>query len=239
VTPAIEEDEIDAARDRLESLRASLGSDDDETQEAMSELGTLLISGRKYAEARDLMSDLLDLREARFGHLVDEQSIAAAYWLGYALAGLGDLPRARKVQEQVLKVSVFLFGLEDANTLRCLRNLDLTLVAQGNADEISTVGSPIIEALLASTEAPSKDTLDALYTLAAIYRCNFYPQIASKLYKRAIRGCLVNRSRLDLLAKSMIFESLFVSVGLLVIKSKTSAELSEIRNRHAKSSTHP
>jgi hypothetical protein len=37
----------------------------------------------------------------------------------------------------------------------------------------------------------------------------------------------------------MIFESLFVSVGLLVIKSKTSAELSEIRNRHAKSSTHP
>jgi tetratricopeptide (TPR) repeat protein len=222
---------IDEVRQRLEQLQATVGTAHPDSLAAMRELSDAYVSLGKFCEARDILASLLDIKKASDGDLSDYRSISNAYQLGYVLYQLGDLPWARKVQEQVLDFCIEMYGLDSVNAVRSLFNLDQTLIAQGDKERFVVVSRPVIEAQIDCSDPPSEDAVEFIYCLAQLHRSNGYPDVASKLYKRVMRGCVSGRFKPGLLIKAFSCETVFVPSGLLALKINPEVVRSHGRGR--------
>jgi hypothetical protein len=212
------DERIRQARTTVDQLQRTLGPAHPESLKAMRELSDRYVERGELSEARDTLLRLAEVKRRQTGDIVDFEMLSTTYQLGYALYRLGDLPWARKVQEQVLNWSIHLYGMGSTNAIRSLRNLDVTLLEMGDKAAFLAAGDDIVNAVITSSGRPPVEDLEFLYSLAQMYRCNGYPDTGSKLYKRVLMGCIRNVRRPSIFFRALIFELLFIPAGLWALR---------------------
>ncbi|MEU3371106.1 tetratricopeptide repeat protein [Streptomyces sp. NPDC006660] len=108
------------------SWSETLGEDHPDTLAATNRLAGCLLGLRKYAEARDLLVDLLPRCERALGW-EDPLTLTVASNLCGGLSALGAHEEARQRCEDVLRRSRIALGPDDPRTLRAASNLALFL----------------------------------------------------------------------------------------------------------------
>ena len=150
-----------------ERFTSALGDEADDTLSALHLAAIAAWELGNYAEAADLNSQLLRVRERLYGPEAPA-TLSSRSNLALSLAGLGDVNGALRVDEEVLATRARVLGPDHPDTLASLGNLALRLLQVGDVPRARAIAEEQIERnrLVLGENHPA--TLAGLNNLAVI-----------------------------------------------------------------------
>ncbi len=172
----------------LEIRRRMLGNDDPNTLAAISDMGILLQSQGKVAEAEPLMREALE-RSRRVRGDDDPGTLTAINNIGYLLQWQGKLAEAEPFMREALERSRRVLGNDSEDTLVSINNMGYLLEQQGKFAE----AEPLLREMLERSRRVLGDDhptiANAIANLGGLYEMQGKLSDAEPLHREALERC--------------------------------------------------
>jgi len=205
-------------RSALETRRAALGPDHEDTLLSLHSLGALLSTLGRFDEALPILREVYERRARALGP-DDVATLRSGTSLGMLHRGRGDLEEAQRILGDVLAAQRRTLGDDASDTLRTLNNMGVVFATQEKYDEAEACWRELVERRRRTLGEDDPSYLSSLGNLGALIQARGRFAEARPMLAQALAAD--RRRRGDLHADTL------VSMAQLASLFQESGELAE------------